>query len=156
MCIEPIHIWRCIEIGLEWNVVGRSLCLTLHIVNFCSTKAWLVFGMQRRRRLWMCRANLEHCETKLFTWKYPLKWLNLATIKIILYMAISITGSIAFNLRLLLAIKKLFQLHLCFLRNNNNLFCCLSHSSALSCSFAASCKAANATATNRAQAFQTN
>ena len=40
--------------------------------------------------------------------------------------------SIAINLCLLLAIKKLFQLLLCFICNNNNLFGCFPRSSALS------------------------
>ena len=90
--------------------------------------------------------------------KYPLGCLNLATIEIIHYMAISIAGSIAINLRLLLAIKQPFHLLLCFICNNNNLFFCLSCSSALCsmCSFAIPCKTANATATSRTRSFQTD
>ena len=38
MRIEPIHIWRCIESGLEWNVVGRALRHVLHSVNFRCAK----------------------------------------------------------------------------------------------------------------------
>ena len=40
-----------------------------------------------------------------------MEWPNLAAVEIILYMAISIAGSRAINLSLLLAIKKLFQFH---------------------------------------------
>ena len=39
MRIELIHIWRSIGNGLGWNVVGRSLCHTLHSVNFRSMKS---------------------------------------------------------------------------------------------------------------------
>ena len=53
--------------------------------------------------------------------------------QIILYIAISKAGTIAINLRLLLAIEKILHLLICFIRNNN-LFCCLPNSSTLSLS----------------------
>ena len=50
-----------------------------------------------------------------------LEWPNLGTIEIILHMAISIADSIAIDIRLLLAIKKLFHLLLCSIHSNHNL-----------------------------------
>ena len=47
MQIESIHIWRCIESGLGWDVVGRGLRHVLHSMNFRSAKVWLVIGMWR-------------------------------------------------------------------------------------------------------------
>ena len=70
---------------------------------------------------------MEQCETQLFPWKEPLEWPSLTPIEIILYTSISISDSIAINLYPLLALKKLFYLLLCFIHNNNNLFCCLYH-----------------------------
>ena len=149
MCIEPIHIWRCIESGLGWDVVGHGLRHMLHSVKLHSAK---VYWDVEETKATEVQSQLGVVQNKTIYMKVSSGKAELG------YMAISIAGSIAINLRLLLAFKKLFHLLLCFIRNNNNLFCCLSCSSTLStmCSFAVSCKATNATATSKARAFQTD
>ena len=109
-----------------------------HSVNFRSTKAWLVFWIWKKWRLWKSRANLMSSAKQNYLhepicWNgrnyinEPISWNGyLPMIKIILYMAISIAGATANNLCFLLALKKLFHVLLCFIHNNNNLFCFLS------------------------------